>query len=69
MYCVRELGVHVSSNPPQKGFQQVSDEANEITDPSGSSRAGGSDEEEFQVLCKLMGMGCCTTGPFDSWFN
>lgn len=28
LYCVRELGVHVSSNLPQKGFQQVSDEAN-----------------------------------------
>lgn len=28
LYCAQELGVHVSSNSPQKGFKQVNITAN-----------------------------------------
>lgn len=66
----KKLGVHVSGNPLQKGFKQVSDIVSLITDPSSSSVTSGSGKDRvYNVLCKLMATGGGMSSPFDLRFN
>lgn len=72
LYYVKDLGVHVSGDPSQKGFKPSVSEPGQLNYGSlYCSVAGGSEKEgECEGFCKLMAMGAaCKSSPFGSWFN